>query len=300
MTDNAEAEIPQLSPQERVDALVTLLTLDNDGENRFVGRRKIGGVGRIFGGQVVAQALAAAFRTVDEERKPHSLHAYFLRGGDEDFPIEFEVDRQFDGGSFSNRRVVASQKGRPILNLAASFHKGEDGPGHAVPMPGVLPPEDLRSEAELTAGSSKESKFFKHMRRNRAYEVRMPDEMALESRANVERPYMWFRTLAPLPDDAQLHRLVLAYLSDYGLLSASKLRHGGSRWSEVRKAASLDHAIWYHSDARADDWLLYAFESPWTGSSRGFNRGSFYTRDGRLVASTAQEGLMRFNTDDNE
>lgn len=298
--EDTEIEIedgPPLTPEERVARLVTLLTLeDGDGPDRFMGRRKIGGVGRIFGGQVVAQALAAAFRTVDDGRRPHSLHAYFLRGGDEDFPVEYEADRQFDGGSFSNRRVVASQKGRPILNLAASFHAVEDGPGHAVAMPDVLMPEDLRSESDLNDGEGKQSRFFKHLRRNRAYEVRMPDEMAFDSKVTVERPYMWIRTLAPLPDDPQMHRLVLAYLSDYGLLSASKLRHGGSGWAHVRKAASLDHAVWFHNDARADDWLLYAFETPWTGNARGFNRGSFYTRDGQLVASTAQEGLMRFKT----
>ena len=292
MTD-ADTDLgPELSPRERVDALVRLLTLEDNGPDRFLGRRKVGGVGRIFGGQVVAQALAAAEATVDEVRPPHSVHAYFLRGGDEDFPIEFTVDRQFDGGSFSNRRVVASQKGRPILNMAASFHRREEGLHHQDPMPDVPPP--MQTPSDVDGDRTAEGNLpLRRLRWNRAYEVRCPDGMGFAGRERIERPYMWFRILAPLPDDPRLHRAVLAYLSDYGLLSASRLRHTEMNWSTVVKGASLDHAIWFHADARVDEWLLYSFDSPWTGNARGFNRGSFYTQDGKLIASTAQEGLLR-------
>ncbi|GGD77435.1 acyl-CoA thioesterase [Croceicoccus mobilis] len=293
--ENDEQPFPEgMSETEKVAELVRLLTLEQQTENHFLGQRKLGGIGRIFGGQVVAQALAAAQLTVADDRRPHSLHAYFLRGGNEDYRIEFSVERDFDGGSFSNRRVIAAQNGVPILNLIASFHRHEDGYEHAAPMPDVPGPEDLEREDEVIRRLTGDKDGFSNLRRNRGYEVRIPGDRFLSGQLSNAPAFVWFKVMAPLPDDPAIHRLVLTYLSDYGLLSASLFPHDISLTTSAKvRPASLDHAIWFHCDARADDWLLYALDSPWAGNARGFNRGSFYTRDGRLVASTAQEGLIR-------
>tara|TARA_B100000378_G_scaffold94155_1_gene74364 strand:+ start:47986 stop:48888 length:903 start_codon:yes stop_codon:yes gene_type:complete len=293
MEDDENPMPDTMSDPEKVAATVRLLTLDKQTENHFLGHRKPGGIGRIYGGQVVAQALAAAQNTVDPARRPHSLHAYFLRGGDEDYRIEFSVARDFDGGSFSNRRVIAAQNGVPILNLTASFHRQEDGLSHQMPMPEVLMPEDLETEDEVMKRLGRPIKAMAAFRRNRSYEIRMPP-ISPDGRLNDRgHAYFWFRMKAPLPADTAMHRLVLAYISDYGLLSAPMAMHGRAWWRGGFRAASLDHAIWFHADARIDDWVLYALDSPWSGDARGFGRGLFFTRDGQLIASTAQEGLMR-------
>ncbi len=285
-----------LSPEENVARLLHLLDVEYVAEDAFRGRRKIGGIGRVFGGQVVAQALASAERTVDPDREVHSLHAYFLRGGSEDHEIDFAIARDFDGGSFSNRRVVASQQGTPILNLTASFHKREPGVHHADPMPQVKQPEDLLNEAELR------DKYIhlvpEHMRKFVAnfavLEIKPADPMAWAGMKGGEaRLDTWFRAPAPLPDDPRIHRAILAYASDYTLLGTCTVPHRLSWMTGQVQGASLDHAVWFHDDFRADDWLLYSTDSPWAGRARGFNRGRIYTRDGRLVAETAQEGLVR-------
>lgn len=293
--ENDEQPFPEgMSETEKVAALVKLLTPEQQTGNHFLGHRKPGGIGRIFGGQVVAQALAAAHRTVGPDRRPHSLHAYFLRGGDEDYRIEFSVERDFDGGSFSNRRVIAAQNGVPILNLITSFHREEEGYEHAAPMPDVPGPEELEPEELVIRSLTGDKDPLSNLRRNRGYEVRIPGNRFGMDELKRSPAFLWFKVMAPLPDDPAIHRLVLTYLSDYGLLSASLFHHGVSLMERHSvRAASLDHAIWFHSDARADEWLLYTLDSPWAGNARGFNRGAFYTQDGRLVASTAQEGLIR-------
>lgn len=264
------------SPQELVDGLLTLLDVKDHGGDRFEGRRKIGGVGRVFGGQVIGQALASAERTVPDDRPVHSLHAYFLRGGSEDHEIDFKVERDLDGGSFSNRRVVASQLGKPILNMVASFHKREDGVYHADAMPTVAPPEDLPSEVELRRKYA--DKVPEAMRRQmlqpRPIELRpLEPRHWMDSGPRDPVSHTWFRSVASLPDDPRIHRAVLAYASDMTLLGTSTLPHDIS-WSKGNMmGASLDHAVWFHDDFRADEWLLYACDSPWAGRARGFNRG---------------------------
>jgi acyl-CoA thioesterase-2 len=295
------------TPEQLVAGLIRLLDVSptassDSGQDHFAGRRKPGGVGRVFGGQVIAQALAAAERTVadanrNEERPVHSLHAYFLRGGSEDHEIDFRIDRDLDGGSFSNRRVTASQQGRPILTLSASFHRREDGVRHSDAMPDVPPPDSVPSEAELREHYA--DKVPDHVRQ--AMLIPRPIEMRhLELRhwmgAEPGPPVSntWFRAAAPLPDDPKLHRAVLAYASDMTLLGTCALPHGLSWTLGNLMGVSLDHALWFHDDnVRADEWLLYACDSPWADRARGFNRGKIFAQDGRLVAEVAQEGLIR-------
>lgn len=285
------------TPEELVRWLVKLLDVKPGARaDTFLGRRKRGGVGRVFGGQVIAQAIAAAERTVAEDREAHSLHAYFLRGGSEDHEIEFAVGRDLDGGSFSNRRVVASQQGRPILNLTASFHRREAGFRHQDEMPRVPSPEDLPSERELRA------QFAADIPEDRRAMMLAPRPIELrpvEKRHWMGGPpsppfaHTWFRAVAPLPPDQRIHRAVLAYASDMTLLGTSTMPHQVS-WSRGNvMGVSLDHAVWFHDDVQADEWLLYATDSTWAGRGRGMNRGRIFAQDGRMVASTAQEGLIR-------
>ncbi len=292
------ADVSAPTPEELVRWLIKLLDVKPGAAlDHFSGRRKRGGVGRVFGGQVIGQALVAAQRTVPEGRAVHSLHAYFLRGGSEDHEIDFEVHRDLDGRSFANRRVVASQQDRPILSLSASFQTREQGLSHQdTAMPDVPPPEDLPNEAELKlnyaeAMTEEQRALFL---RPRPIELRgASGRHWMNDQPAPPLAHTWIRAVAPLPDDPHLHRAVLAYASDMQLLGTSILPHGLS-WSRGEVvSASLDHAIWFHGDFRADDWLLYATDSPWSGSGRGFNRGRVFTRDGRLVASVAQEGMIR-------
>lgn len=285
------------TPEQLVAELLKLLEVTPEGEDHFVGRRKRDGVGRVFGGEVIAQALNAAEATVPDDRPAHSLHAYFLRGGSEDHPSDYRVDRDFDGGSFSNRRVVASQQGRPILNLTASFQRQQDGLHHMdATMPDVPPPEELEPEFEVRR------RFAEHAQpetRHLFLSERPVEMRAVEGRhwTNPKpappHSHSWFKTVAPLPDDPRIHRAILAYASDMSLLGTCVLPHGLSWTRGEVISASLDHAVWFHEPFRADEWLLYATDSPWSGGSRGFNRGRIFTRDGRLVASVAQEGMIR-------
>ncbi|MEB3415598.1 acyl-CoA thioesterase II [Alteriqipengyuania sp. WL0013] len=290
-------------PEELVARLMRLFTLTDEGDDVFTAPRKGDGIGRVFGGQVIAQALAAAESTVAEDRHAHSLHAYFLRGGSEEHDITLKVDRQFDGGSFSNRRVVALQPGgengelRPILNLAASFQKQQAGLHHQLPqMPDVPGPDELESEdaARRAIAEKVDGPFKRILLQERPIEIRPVGERHWERTGPAEPiQHAWFRVKAPLPDDPRLHRAALAWLSDMQLLGTSALPHGLSWARGELKSASLDHAIWFHEPFRADEWLLYSTDSPWTGGSRGFNRGSIFAAKGRLVASVAQEGMIR-------
>lgn len=285
------------TPEQLVSGLVKLLEPKPNGDDHFTGRKKRGGVGRVFGGQVIAQALLAAEDTVDPDRPAHSLHAYFLRGGSEDFEIDYQVMRDFDGGSFSNRRVVASQQGRPILNLTASFQKQQDGLHHVdAQMPDVPPPEELEPEVVVRRRFAEQARpeARHHFLSERPVEMRAVEGRHwMNPQPAPPRSHSWFRTVAPLPDDPRIHRAVLAFASDMTLLGTCALPHGLSWARGEVVSASLDHAVWFHEAFRADDWLLYATDSPWSGGGRGFNRGRIFTRDGRLVASVAQEGMIR-------
>ncbi len=288
---------PELTPERLISGLLKLLEVQPQGDDQFLGRKKRGGVGRVFGGQVIAQALAAAELTVDPDRPAHSLHAYFLRGGSEDHETQYRVERDFDGGSFSNRRVVASQQGRPILSLTASFQRLEHGLEYLdAVMPQVPPPEDLEPEMAVRLRFAEQARpeARHHFMAPRPIEMR-----AVEGRHWMNpdpappRSHSWFRAVAPLPADPRVHRAVLAFASDMTLLGTAILPHGLSWARGEVLSASLDHVIWFHEPFSADEWLLYATDSPWSGAGRGFNRGRVFTRDGRLVASVAQEGMIR-------
>jgi acyl-CoA thioesterase-2 len=278
-----------------VDQLLAILDLERIEENIFRGRSPQVGWQRVFGGLVVAQALVAAARTV-EARPPHSLHGYFLLPGDPAVPIVYEVDRIRDGKSFTTRRCNAIQHGRAIFSLSASFQIEEPGLEHAVSMPKVPLPESLPSEAEMLRrfGESMPDAIRRWFARERPIELR-PVDLAryVTHEAGALEQYVWLRAAGPLPDDPAIHRAVLAYLSDMTLLDAALGAHGHSVFDTGLQVASLDHALWFHRPFRADEWLLYAQDSPNSCGARGFARGLIFSHDGRLVASVAQEGLMR-------
>jgi acyl-CoA thioesterase-2 len=276
--------------------LIALLRLEKIEDNIYRGQSRDIGSAQVFGGQVLGQALSAAHHTV-ENRRAHSLHAYFLRRGDMNSPIIYEVDRARDGGSFSVRRVVAIQHGRPILNLAASFQTPEDGLEHQAEMPQVPGPEGLLDATELADDvlAKIPEKMRRYLTDKRPFEFRPVRPMNFTEPEVVVPPVkqVWIRAVDSLPDDTSLHQNLLAYVSDYELLGTSTLPHGLSFGRGNVLMASLDHALWFHRDVRVDDWLLYSFDSPNASGARGFTRGQFFTRDGVLVASTAQEGLVR-------
>ncbi|KLE35141.1 acyl-CoA thioesterase [Aurantiacibacter luteus] len=292
-------ESPTKPTPERVLAdLVFLLELEDKGGDQFVGRRREDGTGRVFGGQAIAQALGAASRTVDPARAVHSLHAYFLRPGSDALPIEFRVKRDLDGRSFSNRRVVASQQGKPILNFVASFQEPAEGPGHQHPaMPDVPSPEDLPADADIRRGVAEvipDSPIKNLLLRPFPVDFRSVEPRDwLDPQKRPPVSHVWFKTVAPLPASPAVHRSVLAYVSDFQILATALQPHGKSIHRGEVKAASIDHAIWFHEDFHVDEWLLFATESPWSGAARGFARGQVFTRDGRLVASVSQEGMLR-------
>lgn len=282
-----------------LDQLLSILDIETLEHNLFRGLSPQVGWQRVFGGQVIGQALAAANRTVNG-RRAHSLHAYFLRAGDPAVPIIYEVDRIRDGGSFSTRRVVAIQHGQAIFSMAASFHKDEPGLHHQLPMPGVPAPEALPSEAELKERLMDRlpPQVKAYWQRERPIEIRPVDLSRYLSPGNHEpTQHVWIRATGDLGDDPSLHQCVLAYASDFTLLDTALIAHGRFVFDPTLMLASLDHAIWFHRSVRADDWLLYAQDSPSSGAGRAFCRGTLFTRDGELVASTAQEGLVRERKD---
>ncbi len=278
-----------------LDDLIGLLRLERIEDNIFRGDSRDIGSPQVFGGQVIGQALSAAQNTV-EDRIAHSLHAYFLRRGDVNSPIIYEVDRSRDGGSFSNRRVVAIQHGRPILNLAASFQVPEDGLEHQAEMPDVPGPEGLKDFTDVAKDMLEHipSKMRRFLTEKRPFEFRHVEPVNFEVPEQLPpRRHVWIRAVDALPDNPVLHQNLLTYVSDYELLGTATLPHGLSFTRGNVIMASLDHALWFHGDVKVDEWLLYAMDSPNSSGARGLARGQLFTQDGRLVASTAQEGLMR-------
>ena len=279
-----------------LEKLLELLDLEPLEVNIYRGQNRDIGSGRVYGGQVLAQALVAARRTVDEERDAHSLHGFFILPGDMTAPIVYFVDRLRDGKSFTTRQVTGIQHGRAIFNMSVSFHVSEEGISHQTEMPDVAPPESLPSELDLI----------------RAMESRIPEKLRAvytQDRPIDFRPinpidpfnpqkqeplkYVWIRALGEMGPEQLMHQSVLAYASDHGLLGAALLPHRLSIQMPQLQVASLDHSLWFHRPFRADEWLLYEMESPTAGGARGFSRGSIYNRSGELVASVAQEGLVR-------
>lgn len=278
-----------------VTSLVSVLDLEQLEVNLFRGYSPQNGWKRVFGGQVVGQALVAAARTV-EDRLAHSLHCYFVLPGDPKAPIIFEVDRIRDGASFTTRNVVAIQHGAAIFSMSVSFHKPESGFSHQIAMPDVPPPEALPTEEEAKNSVLPEQRGFWTYERPVELRPVSLDRYLNNGRATPEQE-IWFRTKGALPDDKKIHQCALAYASDYTLLSAGLVRHGRIPFDPSLMMASLDHAVWFHRDFRADEWLLYVQDSPSAEGARTFCRGSIFSRDGVLVASVAQEGLIRVRRD---
>jgi acyl-CoA thioesterase-2 len=286
-----------------VTDLLKLLELEPLEVNIYRGTNRDVGTGRVFGGQVFAQALVAARKTVGEGREAHSVHGYFLREGDTKVPIVYFVDRPRDGKSFTSRRVTAIQHGEAIFHLSASFHIAEQGLDHQHAMPTVPPPEDCPEELELIR--SKADKIPEPLRsivtQDRPIEFRLitprdPFGKLEKTTAEGAQRQVWFRLRERIPDTPMLHQAVLAYASDYGFLPTSLRPHGVAFRDPRLIIASLDHTLWLHRPFRADEWLLYTSDSPAAFDARGFVRGQVFTRDGQLVASAAQEGLIRMKS----
>jgi acyl-CoA thioesterase II len=278
-----------------VQALLDILDLEPLEVNLFRGRSPQTGWQRVFGGQVIGQALVAAVRTV-EGRRPHSMHAYFLLPGDPKVPIIYQVDRIRDGKSFTTRRVVAIQHGHAIFAMSASFHNDEEGLEHQAKMPDVPRPDSLPSEIEVRQGilPTLPEPVRRYYERERPIEIRPVETDRYFGRKYEDgRFHLWIRTTGRLPDDPAIHQCALAYASDYTLLDAALVPHGRTLFEPEFMAASLDHALWIHRPFRADEWLLYAQDSPNLSGGRGFSRGLIFKQDGTLVASVAQEGLVR-------
>jgi acyl-CoA thioesterase-2 len=281
-----------------LQALIAQLDLERLEVNLFRGPSADLGGKSVFGGQVIGQALVAASRTVDD-RVPHSLHAYFLLPGDMAAPIVYEVDRIRDGKSFSAGRIQAIQHGRPILSMIASFQVPEPGLEHQFEMPQVPGPEALRPYAELReewiakAGKVPE-RVATAMRRPLAVDFRPVEPVnPFAPKPSPARQTTWFRAVDRLADDPMLHRCLLAYISDFSLIGTALRPHGKTWYGKDMIVASLDHALWFHREARVDEWLLYVMDAPSTQAARGLTRGLIYDQAGKLVASVAQEGLMR-------
>lgn len=280
-------------------SLTAILDLEPLERNLFRGRSPKSSWPRVFGGQVIAQSLYAACKTV-EGRQPHSLHAYFLLAGDPEIPIVYEVDRLRDGRSFTTRRVLAVQKGEAIFAMSASFHVDEPGYEHQMPMPKVPMPEELPDREEMAKlfSTRQHDPLKTFYQRRRPIEIRPVELERYRGGGSLEPKFnVWIRAIEPLPDEPAFHQSVLAYASDLLLLDSSLIAHGATVFDQKIQAASLDHALWFHRPFRADDWLLYSQDSPSTSGARGFSRGLVFDRQGRLVASVAQEGLVRPRTD---
>ena len=276
--------------------IIEILDLEEIEQNHYRATSPNEGWQRVYGGQVIGQALVAASRTVEPERHAHSLHGYFLRGGDTTVPILYKVDRIRDGRSFTTRRVVAIQHGEAIFTMSISFQVDEEGLTHQFDMPEAPDPEDLQDENELRAEQAVNwpEEIRENFTTTSAIQMRQVEPVDLMNpKPAPPRQLCWMKTRESLPDDQRLHQCVLAYLSDWSLLDTSVRPHGISYLGDNLQMASLDHAMWFHRPFRADEWLLYEQDSPAAGGARGFNRGLIYNQAGELVASTTQEGLMR-------
>ncbi len=276
--------------------LINVLQLERLELNLFRGVSRDIGTPQVFGGQVLGQALSAASATVEPNRMAHSLHAYFLQRGDMNAPIIYEVDRSRDGGSFSSRRVVAIQHGQQIFHMSASFQDEQSGFDHQSQMPEVPAPETLLGHTELAAQIktiTPQLQVWLERRLPIEFRAINPEEL-FSGKASTAPVNFWFRAVDTLPDDVVLHRCILAYASDFYLLRTAANPHGVPFPSTNLRLATIDHAMWFHRPLRIDDWLLYSTDSPSASGSRGLSRGAIYDRAGRLVASVAQEGLMRF------
>jgi acyl-CoA thioesterase II len=285
-------------PPDVLGELVTLLALERIEENLFRGQSQDLGWGTVFGGQVLGQALSAAVQTVPAERAVHSLHAYFLRPGDVTKPIVYDVDRIRDGGSFTTRRVVAIQGGHAIFNLAASFQAPEPGFEHQDPMPEAPAPESLLTEQERYRAHAERLPAFLRERAvaTHPFELRRAEELEedpFQPTRRAPRRMLWLKATGRLPDDPALHAYLLAYASDHAFVTTSLLPHGVTWLTPGMQVASLDHVMWFHQPFRVDEWLLYVIDSPAAHGGRGLARGRIFTHDGKLVASCAQEGLIR-------
>ncbi|MBD9374709.1 acyl-CoA thioesterase II [Rhizobium sp. ARZ01] len=279
-----------------MEELLSTLDLEPLEVNLFRGRSPQVGWQRVFGGQVIAQALVAACRTVDNDRFIHSLHAYFVRPGDPAIPILYDVDRVRDGATFTTRRVIAIQHGKPIFFMTASFHIDEAGFDHQCPMPDVPPPEELLVEEQIRERflAQAPKNIREYWERPRPIELR-PVELThyLSPEKLLPTQNVWVRATGPVPDARDLQAAVLGYLSDMTLLDTALFAHGTSVFDRTLQVASLDHAMWFHRPCTLDDWLLYAQDSPSASGARGLTRGSLFNRSGELIASVAQEGLIR-------
>ena len=284
------------APSAALAALLATLDLEPLEDNLFRGPRGEEGRRRVYGGQVLGQALMAATRTVDPARTIHSLHGYFLLGGDPSNPIIYDVERIRDGGSFTTRRVKAIQHGRAIFSMSASYHKLEESYDHQNSMPDVPAPESLPNPKELIGGllDKLPEGVRSFVERERPIDMRVVDATRYLSRdKKTPVQHIWIRAAGRLPDDPAVHQAVLAYASDFTLLDTALIAHGKLLFDEDVQLASLDHALWFHRPFRADEWMLYVQDSPSAAGARAFCRGSIYRRDGVLIASVAQEGLVR-------
>jgi acyl-CoA thioesterase II len=282
-----------------LEQLLDLLSLETIEKNLFRGQSQDLGWGQVFGGQVLGQALSAAAKTVPDERNVHSFHGYFLLPGDVDRPIVYEVDRIRNGGSFTTRRVIAIQNGEAIFSMSASFQIDEEGFEHQDQMPDVPGPEGLLSETELARRIADQipSPLRERFTSDSPIETR-PIDPVNPFDPDVREPTgaTWYRASGPMPDDPAVHRYLLAYASDFSFLSTSMHPHSVSWLTPGMQVASLDHAMWFHRPFRMDEWVLHVVESPSASGGRGLARGRVFSRDGTLIASTAQEGLIRKRT----
>ena len=283
-----------------LNKIIEILDLEEIEQNHYLATSPNEGWQRVYGGQVIGQALVAASRTVADDRQAHSLHGYFLRAGDKEKPILYKVDRIRDGKSFTTRRVMAVQHGQAIFTMSISFQVQEGGLSHQFTMPDVTPPEQLLSDDEIRAEQAKNwpEEFQESFSGSSAIELRPVEPLdLLNPRKTDPVQRCWMRCGEQLPDDPRLHQCVLAYLSDWSLLDTATRPHGISFVQDNIQVASLDHAMWFHRPFRADEWLLYDQDSPSASGARGFNRGLIYNQAGELVASSTQEGLMRVHSD---
>ena len=279
-----------------IQELIDLISLEKKRENTFEGQNFQTSWGRVFGGQVLAQSLNAAYQTVPPDRFAHSLHGYFILGGNLDLPITYEVDIIRNGKSFTTRRVVAFQEARAIFNMSASFQLEQNGVDHQFSMPNFIPPEKLLSDLEQLEVQNTDPRIYQRFKKIKPEVIEFRPVEKLTLRDDIDAPAesnYWFRSREATPFGIDIQQQLLAYISDYGLLRTATLPHKKELSQSSTFYTSIDHAIWFHRSFSLEDWLLYAMDSPSASNSRGFSRGSIFNRDGLLVASSAQEGLIR-------